>query len=75
MAIEAEHSESKADFIFKMAMAQKEINVSIYWLELLERTDYINSEQFKSINKVAEELIKLVTSIIKSSKANLRRAN
>lgn len=32
---EAEHSESKADFVHKLAIAQKEINGTIYWLELL----------------------------------------
>jgi four helix bundle protein len=35
MVREAEHSESKADFIHKMAIAQKEINETIYWLELM----------------------------------------
>jgi four helix bundle protein len=36
MAREAEHSESKADFIHKLSISQKEINESIYWLELLK---------------------------------------
>ncbi len=33
---EAEHAESRADFIHKMAIAQKECNESIYWIELLK---------------------------------------
>jgi four helix bundle protein len=37
MVREAEHSESKMDFIHKMAIAQKEINETIYWLELLKK--------------------------------------
>ena len=41
MVREAEHSESKADFIHKLSVAQKEINESMYWLELLQATDYI----------------------------------
>jgi four helix bundle protein len=66
---EAEHAESKADFIHKMAIAQKEINESIYWLELLVKTDYLSLQQFESINLDAIEIIKLITSIIKSTKS------
>jgi four helix bundle protein len=47
MVREAEHSESKSDFVHKMAIAQKEINESIYWLELLNATDYLSLENFK----------------------------
>jgi four helix bundle protein len=71
MVREAEHAESKADFKHKMAIAQKEINESIYWLELLKETDYLTNEQFQSINADAIEIIKLLTSIIKSTKANI----
>lgn len=68
---EAEHAESKADFKHKMAIAQKEINESIYWLELLKETGYLTNDQFQSINTDAIEIIKLLTSIIKSTKANI----
>ena len=34
---EAEHAESKADFIHKLAIAQKGCNESLYWLELLNQ--------------------------------------
>ncbi len=73
MVREAEHSESKADFIHKMAIAQKEINESIYWLELLKETDYLSNQQYENINKDAIEVIKMITSIIKTTKANLRK--
>lgn len=68
---EAEHAESKPDFRHKMAIAQKEINETIYWLELLKETGYLTGEQFQSINDDAVEIIKIVTTIIKSTKANL----
>lgn len=68
MVRESEHSESKADFIHKLAIAQKEINETIYWIELLYRTDYLTESEFNSIINDANELIKLLTSIIKSSK-------
>ena len=71
MVREAEHSESKADFIHKLAIAQKEINETIYWLELLQATEYLSQQQFESINTDAVEIIKLITSSIKTAKSNL----
>lgn len=68
---EAEHAESKIDFKHKMSIAQKEMNETMYWLELLKETDYLTSEQYQSINKDATEIIKLLTSIIRSTKANI----
>ena len=69
---EEEHSESDADFIHKMAIAQKECNETLYWLELLQLTDYITENQFEEINNDAVELMKLITSIIKSVKRRIR---
>lgn len=71
MIRESEYAESKADFNHKMAIAQKEINETIYWLELLFETNYLNKEQFESINTDAIEIIKLITSIIKTSKSKI----
>lgn len=71
MIREAEHSENNKDFIHKMAVAQKEINETIYWLELLKETDYLTIDEFDSLNKEAIEIIKLLTSIIKTSKNKL----
>jgi four helix bundle protein len=42
MVRESEYSESKLDFVHKIAIAQKEINETIYWLELLCETKYIS---------------------------------
>lgn len=68
---EAEQAESKKDFIHKMAIAQKECNESMYWLELLKETDFLSVLEFESIYSDATELIKLITSIIKSTKTNI----
>jgi four helix bundle protein len=73
MIRESEHAESKPDFVHKLAIAQKEINETIYWLELLKSTEYLNFEEFESINKDAIELIKMITSIIKTTKANMKK--
>lgn len=68
---EAAHAESKNDFKHKMSIAQKEINETIYWLELLKASNYITEEQFQSMNNDAVELIKILTSIIKTTKSSL----
>ena len=69
MVRESEHSESKADFIHKLSIAQKEINETIYWLELLKETNYLAIQEFESMNTDAIEIIKLITSILKTIKA------
>jgi len=71
MIRESEFAESKKDFIHKLSIAQKEINENIYWLELLSATKYLNEKEFDSLNHDAVEIIKLITSIIKSSKKTL----
>ncbi len=66
---ESEYAESKADFIHKLSISLKEANETKYWLELLKETDYINPDNFKIINSKLDELLKLLTSIINTSKS------
>ena len=70
MVREAEHSESKADFVHKLAIAQKEINETLYWLELLHETKYLSKKEYDSINTDAVEIIKMITTSIKTAKRN-----
>lgn len=65
---EAEHAESKADFIHKMSMALKEANETLYWLELLHHGEYIGKESYESIQSDSDELVKLLVAIVKTSK-------
>ena len=65
---EAEHAQSKADFINKMNIALKEANETEYWLMLLKDTDFIREDAFKSITEDNKELIRLLISIVKTSK-------
>ena len=65
---EAEQGESKADFIHKLAIALKEAKKTEYWLALLFHSDYVEEKSYLSINADVEELIKLLVSIIKTSK-------
>ena len=68
---EAEQAESKADFVHKMAIALKEANETEYWLELLHETQYLEPAAFSSIHHNVVELLKLLTSIINSSKREM----
>lgn len=65
---EAVNAESKADFIHKLAIAQKECDESLYWVELLRETNYLNENEFNSIKTDAAELLKIIRSIIITSK-------
>ncbi len=61
-------SESKKDFIHKLSVALKEANERQYWLNLLIDSDYISFESFKTINERCEELIRILNSIIITTK-------
>lgn len=65
---EAQHAQSRADFIHKMSIALKEANETVYWISLLKDTDYINQEEFYSISEDCNEILKLLISIVKTTK-------
>ncbi len=67
---EAQNAESKKDFIHKLGISQKECDESIYWLELLKETEFLNQEEFETINNKAIELLKMLRSAIITSKKN-----
>lgn len=68
---EAEHAESKKDFLHKMSISLKEANETLYWLLLLKETHYIKTEEYESIYGNCNELVKILVSIVKTTKANL----
>ena len=65
---EAINVQSPADFIHKMAIAQKECDETLYWLELLKETNYVNKTEFTSMHNDATEVLKIIRSIILTSK-------
>lgn len=69
---EAEYAESRKDFMHKLHIGLKEANESIYWLELLYATDYINKKMFDSIQIDAIELLKMLISSVKTTKAKIQ---
>jgi four helix bundle protein len=70
---ESKYAESKSDFIHKLHIALKEANETDYWIILLKETDFISQVEFDSLVYEIQELIKLLVSIIKTSKANLKK--
>ncbi|SHM68219.1 four helix bundle protein [Flavobacterium chilense] len=65
---ESEHAQSKADFIHKLSISLKEANETEYWLDLLYETKYLSDIEFQSIKPKIIELLRLLTSILKTSK-------
>ena len=65
---EAIRGQSKADFIFKLNISLKEASETEYWIELLYESEFITKPQFDSIYTDCIEIIKILTSIINSSK-------
>jgi four helix bundle protein len=72
---EAQNAQSKADFIHKLSISQKECDETIYWLELLNQSEYISNEEFNFLNTNANELLKMLRSAILTSKAKLHTIN
>ena len=70
---EANHAESKADFLHKVNIALKEANETTYWLMLLKDTDYISTTDFENLYKNCDELVRLLASTVKTTKKNLGR--
>lgn len=71
MVREAKNAESDRDYLHKLSIGQKEIGETMYWLELLNATDYIGEKEFNSLYSDAVEIIKLLTSTIKTKKKNM----
>lgn len=65
---EANQAESKADFIHKLSIANKEANETQYWIRLLIDSEVLESAKGEVLLKHCTELIKILTASIKTSK-------
>ena len=68
---EAEFAQSTPDFIHKLSVALKEANETEYWILLLNDSEYISKQAFVSIHSDCVELIKMLTSIINTTKKKI----
>ena len=71
MVREAANAESGLDFIPKLAVAQKEIGETMYWLELLFKTGFLSSTEYESIDADSQEVMRLIRSSILTKKKRL----
>ena len=68
---EANQAQSKADFIYKLSISQKEAFETDYWLRLMRDSEYLTEAQADSLLNDCRELQKLLTASIKTAKENL----
>jgi four helix bundle protein len=67
---EAQNAESKADFIHKLAISQKEADETLYWLDLMQATNFIDSKTHLEMSGYCTELLKMIRSSIITTKNN-----
>jgi four helix bundle protein len=65
---EAQSAESRADFIHKYGIAQKEAKESLYWLQLIRESELLPKERLTDISRETEELYAVITAIIVNAK-------
>ena len=70
---EAKGAISKADFSAKISIAYKETLETKYWLSLLKDTGYIDIKSHENIHRDADELAKILFSILKTTRINKQR--
>ncbi len=68
---EAEFAQSKPDFIHKMSISLKESNESLYWIDLLKDTKYIDLKEHSDLIQKNKELVAMLVSSIKTTKSRL----
>ena len=67
------HAQSRPDFLNKMNIALKEAYETEYWISLLYDTGYFSVDVYESIHEDSVELVRLLTSIVKTMKDSLGR--
>ena len=65
---EALSGQSKRDFVHKLSISLKEVRETSYWLNLLKDSSYIKQESFDNLNNKCDEIAKILSSIILTTK-------
>lgn len=69
---EAVHGQSTKDFIHKLQISRKEANETLYWLNLLQATDFLQIETASKLIRLCDELMRILTAIIKTTVNKLK---
>jgi four helix bundle protein len=72
---EALAGQSRKDFFAKMSIASKEARETNYWLRLIRDAEILNGQQFQKLLEASEELIKILTSIVKTGSDERRNSS
>ena len=70
---EAQGGQSKRDFIAKTQISYKEARETHYWLRLLRDTDILEDKLANSLIKDCEEILYIISAILKSSKKDIKK--
>ena len=64
------YAQSRKDFISKLNIALKEAGETDYWLDVIHSAEYLTDDEYQSLKDDNDELLRLLTSIIKTTKEN-----
>lgn len=67
---EASAAYSRKDFAVKMSVSSKEARETLYWIKLIEAGNFVEYD-FKALKNESEQLIRILTSIVKTTQAKL----
>ena len=67
---EAQGGQSKADFLAKISISYKEARETLYWLLVIKRANLLRTQEVDTLIDETGQLIKILSSIILSSKQN-----
>ena len=63
------YAQSRKDFVSRLNIALKEAGETDYWLDVIHSAEYFTDDEFNSLKVDNDELLRLLTSIIKSTKS------
>jgi four helix bundle protein len=72
LCAESDYAQSKLDFIHKRSIARKECNESKYWIAMMKELGLMDEPSAKRLGIQAEELMRLLTSGIRTAQQNLK---
>lgn len=72
---ESIYAQSDSDFVNKLSIARKEASETLYWIRLLNRTNYIDNVMAESLTGDCDEIIRILTSSILTKQENFKSKN
>lgn len=71
--VAAQRARSPAEFIAKLGISEEEADETIFWLDLLQESNYASPQQIMPLRDEAEQLLRIIAAIIISKKRTLNR--